>query len=123
MIFAFLSLQTPAPPSPGTIDRMPGFFRDAGIVIGIGVFLLILLMVWAKYIRPPRRERAHTHSPSRAAREEESDGDSGSSADSDGKHHHRRRRHRRAHRSLNPTLAETGGLPPPRAEDENPRAT
>ena len=128
MIFALLSFQTPAPaaaPAPGAIDRLPGFFRDAGVIVGIGVFLLLLLMVWAKYIRTPARERSHSHSSPRTAREQESRGSSGSDEDGENghHHHHRRRRHRRAHRSLNPTLAETGGLPPPRPDDETPRAT
>ncbi|MCX8107768.1 MAG: hypothetical protein N3G20_03080, partial [Verrucomicrobiae bacterium] len=33
---------------------------------------------------------------------------------------HRRRRRRREHRPRNPTLAETGGLPPPRQTDQLP---
>jgi uncharacterized iron-regulated membrane protein len=32
----------------------------------------------------------------------------------------RKRRKHRHHRRTNPTLAETGGLPPPRAPDEQP---
>jgi hypothetical protein len=37
-----------------------------------------------------------------------------------GKKHHRRRK-RRHHRRMNPTLSETGGLPPPRQPGEPPR--
>ena len=33
----------------------------------------------------------------------------------------RRKRDRRHHRKLNPTLAQTGGLPPPRAPNQPPR--
>jgi predicted permease len=33
----------------------------------------------------------------------------------------RKRREGRHHRKLNPTLAETGGLPPPRAPNQPPR--
>lgn len=38
-----------------------------------------------------------------------------------GKKHHKRRKRRRHHRQTNPTLAETGGLPPPRGPNEPPR--
>ena len=34
---------------------------------------------------------------------------------------HRKRKNVRHHRKLNPTLAQTGGLPPPRAPDQPPR--
>ena len=33
----------------------------------------------------------------------------------------RKRKHGHAHRKLNPTLAESGGLPPPRAPNQPPR--
>ena len=33
----------------------------------------------------------------------------------------KKRERRRHHRKLNPTLAETGGLPPPRAPNQPPR--
>jgi len=33
----------------------------------------------------------------------------------------RKRKHGHHHRKLNPTLADTGGLPPPRAPDQPPR--
>jgi hypothetical protein len=38
-----------------------------------------------------------------------------------GKKHHKRRKRRRHHRQVNPTLAQTGGLPPPRQPGEPPR--
>ncbi len=37
------------------------------------------------------------------------------------KRRHSRRRRRREHRKLNPTLAQTGGLPPPRPPNQPPR--
>jgi hypothetical protein len=37
--------------------------------------------------------------------------------------HHHRRHHRREHRQRNPTLAETGGLPPIRSEIQPPPPT
>ena len=52
----------------------------------LGVFLLIALgaLIWVVYFRKKKRKRRHKH------------------------------RHRRERRSANPTLAETGGLPPSR---------
>jgi hypothetical protein len=38
-----------------------------------------------------------------------------------GKKHHKRRKRRRHHREVRPTLAQTGGLPPPRGPNEPPR--
>jgi hypothetical protein len=38
-----------------------------------------------------------------------------------GKKHSKRRKRRRHHRQINPTLAQTGGLPPPRNPNEPPR--
>jgi len=38
-----------------------------------------------------------------------------------GKKPHKRRKRRRHHRQVNPTLAQTGGLPPPRGPNEPPR--
>ena len=54
--------------------------------IMVGVFALIATgaLIWAFYFRKTRRKHRHKH------------------------------RHRRGRRSVNPTLAQTGGLPPPR---------
>ncbi len=39
----------------------------------------------------------------------------------DGRHRRRKRRRRRDHRQRNPSLSETGGLPPPRPDDQLPK--
>ena len=39
----------------------------------------------------------------------------------DGLHRRRQRRRRRAHRQRNPSLSETGGVPPPRPDDQLPK--
>jgi len=39
------------------------------------------------------------------------------------KKHHRKSNRRRKHRQINPTLAQTGGLPPLRRPDEPPHGT
>jgi uncharacterized iron-regulated membrane protein len=40
-----------------------------------------------------------------------------------GSHRHQKRSRRREHRKVNPTLAETGGLPPVREPNQPPRGT
>jgi hypothetical protein len=95
---------------------------DMSVVFVMGVLLLLSLgvFIWAAFFRAPRarpRYNFHTHSsgprgkgllhqltaglwPSR-------------------KHRHRRHRNRRR----NPTLAEAGGLPPARGEEQPPAST
>jgi hypothetical protein len=90
--------------------------RDWGLLIMVGVLLLItfFVFIWAVFFRkPPRR-------PHYAFRES-SGGRLGRVLESlkQGRlfgHKHRHRRHR--DRKRNPTLAEAGGLPPVRSEDQ-----
>lgn len=102
-------------------------FADVLLIVGAGVILMALLVLWALYLRKKRRHRRHHkhhhHRSSQAAArdsepveesvetepEEEMDGESARPH-----RHHRRRVRRRSHRGRNPTLAETGGLPPMR---------
>lgn len=118
MILALLQLQTSveAPVRPGAsgLGRMPGMMHDILIIVGVGLVLTLLLMFWAKYIR--RRSRHHSD-PRVTYRVVEAGGDGGGGSR---KRRHRHRRRRRDHRTRNPTLAETGGLPPSRPEDEVP---
>lgn len=97
-----------------------GFFlrwrADGFKVLGLSPFTWALLLVvvslvaWAYLVRSRRRERSrrysryghrHHHHRHRGVRLFGS---------------HRRRRRRRKERPRNPTLAETGGLPPPRTD-------
>jgi type VI protein secretion system component VasK len=86
--------------------------RDILLVVGLGLGLSLLLVWWARiYVRRMRRHR-HRSQPAilqRAAECEEAGADDRSRR----RHHHRRRRRRhREDHGRNPTLAETGGLPP-----------
>ena len=91
-------------------------FMDVMAIIATGLALSLILLLWARYhvrkkkLRHHRNERAAVSDPAPLLADEE---------DPDGPHHgrrRRRRRHRREHRPRNPTLSETGGLPPPRTE-------
>jgi hypothetical protein len=89
----------------GTSRMVP----DLLIVLGLGLILLVLLLVWAVYIRKPKRTHAKNSNFARKVSEEKT-----SRAAS---RRHKRRVRRREHRSRNPTLAQTGGFPGPRKEE------
>jgi hypothetical protein len=107
-------------------------FLMVAAALGVVAFLLVL---WALFYRktPGQRHRRHHHhhrasrhwSPESGLSEDE-EGDEDEDTDEDDQadaaeegrlERRRRRRHRRRreHRPRNPTLAETGGLPPIRA--------
>ena len=109
--------QIPVPPGSSSFSRFPALIQDALIVLGVGLVILVLLMVWARYFRHRSRQRADLRVRSPVLEET---GDS--EADRRHHHHHRHRRRRREHRPRNPTLAQTGGLPPQRPEDELPQS-
>jgi hypothetical protein len=90
----------------------PNFGRDILLIVGVGLGLLLLLVLWASYFRRPDRPQTGSQRSHRIM-EESDDSDHHS-------HRHRRKKRKREHRSRNPSLAETGGLPPRRPEDESP---
>jgi hypothetical protein len=120
-----LAVETPlmAPGQQPGLIRTAGAAQDLLIVLGAGVGVLVLLIIWAVYLRRRSRHHSSHHSshhrhhhrsepaPTEAAASEE---------ETTPHHHHRQRRQKREHRGRNPTLAETGGLPPPRPEGTPP---
>lgn len=105
----------PEIPLPGTLDGSSRQILGGTMpVIAAVLALICILLVWAVFIRKPsgRRERGQLieskHKKSSSSR-------SSSSSDSEGKSGRRRRRREKKRR--NPTLAETGGLPPLGAGD------
>ncbi len=104
-----------------------GVTLDAGtraglIVIGASSAVGLLLLVWAGlYIKKRRRHRRHSHHHQSTSTAEEALAAAQRGAPAAETHHrHHRRKRRREHRPRNPTLAETGGLPPVRHEEEPP---
>jgi hypothetical protein len=100
--------------------------RDVLLILGSGLFLLVLLLAWVRfYVRRPKRARHRHHhrnsSTSPAIHGPDPDAVKPHAPPTpdtphDRSHHHRRRRrHRRDHRGRNPSLAEAGGLPPRRS--------
>jgi hypothetical protein len=94
------------------------------IVVGSGLAVAILLFVCVLVFKKRRADSRHHHH--RHERSNRSSSTSNSEADEESKgsshQHHRRRVRRRDHRPRNPTLAETGGLPPIKPNDPNPSA-
>ncbi|MCP5519658.1 MAG: hypothetical protein H7A45_20655 [Verrucomicrobiales bacterium] len=119
------------------------------IQTAVGLALFGALLFWAKYLRRKKHKRKRRHRSHRQQRPSIADAATGSDTphhpgpppesredspdspapvadpelESSGHHRrHRRRRPRREHRPRNPTLAETGGLPPRREPGQPPPA-
>ena len=104
-----------APPSPQDDLLRKGFSLDPTttqglLVLGVIALLTIFLMIGAYLLyRRQRRQSSHRHSRQHVTSEV-------SDSDEEQGHRRRRRRRRRPHRPRNPTLSETGGLPPLRRD-------
>src|SRR5262245_45242253 len=89
--------------------------REILIIIGVALAVSAALFIWAAFWRRRRSHRSSHHRHGNAQ-------PGGEPSPPTSKRH--RRRHRKAShpdkRPRNPTLAETGGLPPPRPENEMP---
>ncbi len=108
-------------------DAIPGSWHWMGLtlkellmVLGAVAVVTLLLFIWAAYFRKrPHRHSHHHHHHHSDDAEEASNSDSAVDSEwlgSGDRRYRRKRRRRREHRPRNPTLAETGGLPPVRSE-------
>lgn len=92
--------------------------RDALTAISIGAAIGVLLFVWA-YFRYRKKEEVETRRSESGRERQRAEPQPG-----DGETERRRvrkRRRRRDHRPRNPSLQQTGGLPPPRPDDQLPK--
>lgn len=80
-----------------------------------GSLLALLVFIWVYLHFRKKRQRAEARDFGRLTSQSK-----GTSDDGDGSRKRRKRR-RRAHRPRNPSLQQTGGLPPPRPEDQPPK--
>src|SRR6266446_10743153 len=96
-----------------TWQKMEPGTREGLLVFTALVLVISLSVIWAVYFRKPRRRRHHHHRAQASTHEA-----TGPEAEEDplSPKLRRTRRRRREHRPRNPTLAETGGLPPARTE-------
>ena len=92
--------------------------RGGLLIFGAIGLVTLLAVVWAIFLRKRRRRRRSLHhsrqyssAPTEAPEALNGDGTASPPPTSS-----KRRRSRRSRRSRNPTLAETGGLPPVRPE-------
>ena len=100
--------------------------REVILLLSAVALAVLAVFVWAVFFRKPgrRRHRHHHHegegyrrapiTPKPEAEEDETEEEL--EEDEDSAKSGRRHRRRREHRPRNPTLAETGGLPPLRKE-------
>lgn len=96
--------------------------KELLILLGAMCAVTLPLVRWAVYWR--KRPRSHSHHRRHRHRHHRSENQIDSPAlaedtepeETDEKRYRRKRRRRREHRPRNPTLAETGGLPPLRTE-------
>lgn len=95
-----------------------GSARPYFIVLGAVALVSVALLVWAAFFRNRRRHHSHHHHHHHhdASAESLTPGTDGAPASDSPEPRRRRRRRRREHRPRNPTLAETGGLPPIRPD-------
>jgi hypothetical protein len=103
-------------------------FNGTLIAVGIGVAIGAILFV-AAYVHHRRKQRKEGHEGNRVSKSRsqtskpvESAAEKAEEGDGDSERQRiRKRRRRRDHRPRNPTLNETGGLPPLRPDDELPK--
>ena len=93
--------------------------HDAMTAISIGLAIGVLLFVWA-YFRYRKKEDVETRRSGSDHKREAADPKPDESADPE-RRRVRKRRRRRDHRPRNPSLQQTGGLPPPRPDDQLPK--
>lgn len=91
--------------------------KEALLVVLASCVVGFIFLVWAAFFYTRRRRRKHRphHRHDRTA-DAPTTANAKSETESESRHRRRRRRRRRDHRPRNPTLAETGGLPPIRGD-------
>jgi len=89
------------------------------VTISVAVGVILFVATYLHFRKKRRNEERHRDKlpPPRPARPVEIDPETGEPA----RRRVRKRRRRRDHRMRNPTLDQTGGLPPPRPDDELPK--
>jgi hypothetical protein len=111
---------TPAP----SLKDLPDYSRgsrlvvsDLTLVIGLIGLIVTALVVWARFIRGPKKHPDEDHQPNL-----QSNVKPAVTVTEDGRERHRKKKRvrRRDHRHRNPTLDQVGGLPPPRDPQESP---
>jgi hypothetical protein len=90
--------------------------KELLVLLGAVAWVTVMLFVWAVYFRKKPRRHSHHHRHHSGAEESAPVSVEESDVGESGRRYRRKRRRRRDHRPRNPTLAETGGLPPLRTQ-------
>lgn len=112
-----LFAQGPALPSSSLPTEEKAFVyisNDLALMVGLGIVLLLVLAFFARQSFGPGSRRRKRVSESRSV----PDAATLPRIPSPKETRNKRRRRKRSHRPVNPTLAETGGLPPQRERSE-----
>ncbi len=103
--------------SPGASRWMGLSLTELMMVLGAVSVVTLCIFIWAAYIRKRPRERSHRHHHRSHSQADPNGKPASFESEQDSERRYRKkRRRRREHRPRNPTLAETGGLPPLRTE-------
>jgi len=96
--------------------KMDATTRDILIIIGPTAVVTVLALIWAVTFKKRRRHHSHHHHHHHHHSQERTETTAEATAEEEpaveSSSRRRRRHRRREHRPRNPTLAETGGLPP-----------
>ena len=114
----FAAAQAPAP-TQGVPEVGPGtkpFAPDLTFLLMVAAGIGVLLVLWAMFIRGPKK---HPEEKNRKPLGVTAKPDVTVTEDGRERHRKKKRVRRRDHRERYPTLAETGGLPPPRDPRES----
>ncbi|HTL55510.1 MAG TPA: hypothetical protein VL361_07510 [Candidatus Limnocylindrales bacterium] len=99
-------------------QKMDATTRDILIILGAVALVTLVVLLWAVAFRSKRRRRHHHHHHHHSHSHTETTAETSPESEpveESGSRRKRRRHRRREHRPRNPTLAETGGLPPLRS--------
>lgn len=109
-LFAALAVELPK------TSKVPGLVAsDIILMIGLAALLCGGLITWIVFVRGPKKHPSETHTYNNTK------ATPAVTVTEDGLERHRKKRRtrRRDHRQRNPTLSQTGGLPPPRNPEES----
>ncbi len=111
--------QLPNPLNPAqSLGKTSGLLlRDVLVIVATGLLLAFILVLWARwYVKRRKHHRHEARSTVTPALEPEEERGHHAHHHHHHRHRHRRRRRHEEFRNRNPTLAETGGLPPVRPD-------
>lgn len=100
-----------------TNTKVPGLVsKDLVLILGLAALLFGGLISWIAFVRGPKKHPSERRPPPATPAHPRV------TVTDDGRERVRKKKRsrRREHRQRNPTLAQTGGLPPPRDPEQSP---